>query len=69
MMSAVWTAVSTFLNNILVLIAGGTIGEETVQGLVPWIVANGTVAIFVLAIPLVSFAVGLLSRLIHRTFR
>ena len=47
-MSAVWTAVSTFLNNILILIAGGTIGEETVQGLVPWIVANGTVAIFVL---------------------
>lgn len=68
-MSAVWTAVSTFLNNILILIAGGTIGEETVQGIVPWIVANGTVAIFVLAIPLVSFACGLLSRLIHRTFR
>ena len=72
-MSAVWTAVTEFLHNILILIAGGSIGTGstavTVEGLVPWITANSTVAIFVLAIPLVSFAVGLLSRLIHRTFR
>ena len=73
MAASVWSAISAFLNNILILIAGGTIGTGsdavTVQGIVPWIASNATVAVFVLGIPLVSFAVGLLARLIHRTFR
>lgn len=72
-MAAVWTAIGTFLSNILILIGGGTIGTGndavTVDGLVGWISSNGVAAVFILAIPLVSFAVGLLSRLIHRTFR
>lgn len=72
-MAAVWTAIGNFLSNILILIGGGTIGTGsdavTVDGLVGWISSNGVAAVFILAIPLVSFAVGLLSRLIHRTFR
>lgn len=54
-----WASVAEFLTNILTYI--GT--------MISTITGNGTLAVFVLAIPLVSFAVGLLSRLIHRTFR
>lgn len=54
-----WASVAEFLTNTLTNI--GT--------MITTIVSNGTLAVFVLGIPLVSFAVGLLSRLIHRTFR
>lgn len=54
-----WASVTEFLTNVLSYI--GT--------MVSTITSNATLAVFVLAIPLVSFAVGLLSRLIHRTFR
>ena len=58
-MTAVWTAVADFLSNILTYIGN----------LVTTITGNATLSVFVLGIPLVSFAVGLLARLIHRTFR
>ena len=58
-MASVWTSVADFLSHILTYI--GTL-VTTISG-------NDLLAVFVLAIPLVSFAVGLLSRLIHRTFR
>lgn len=58
-MASVWTAVADFLSHILTYIGN----------LVTTITGNDLLAVFVLAIPLVSFAVGLLSRLIHRTFR
>lgn len=72
-MSNVWAAIGTFLTNILILLTGGSIGTGNnaveVSGIVPWITDNAVLAVFVLAIPVVSFSVGLLSRLVHKTFR
>lgn len=54
-----WEAVATFLSNVLTYISSFV---TTVTG-------NTVLATFVLAIPIVSFSVGLLSRLVHKTFR
>lgn len=58
-MTAVYTAVTTFLTNIVAYM----------ESLVTEITGNDVLIVFILAIPLVSFAVGLLARLVKRSFR
>ena len=58
-MSSVYTAVTTFLTNIV----------SYMETLVNEITGNDVLIVFILAIPLVSFAVGLLARLVKRSFR
>lgn len=57
-MASVYTAVSTFLSNILTY----------VSSLVTEITGNDVLIVFCIAIPLVSFAIGVLGRLIRSIF-
>ena len=57
-MSSVYTAVSTFLSNVLTYITS----------VVTEITGNDVLTVFVIAIPIISFAVGLLSRLVRNIF-
>ena len=57
-MAAVYTAVTTFLTNILAYISQ----------VVTAITGDTALTVFIIGIPLVSFAVGLLSRLIRNVF-
>lgn len=57
-MTAVYTAVTTFLTNIMTYV--GTVLTE--------ITGNDVLIVFCLAIPIISFAVGLLSRIIKGVF-
>lgn len=58
-MTAVYTAVTAFLTAIV----------GYMESLVTEITGNDVLIVFILAIPLVSFAVGLLARLVKRSFR
>ena len=57
-MQAVYDAVTAFLSNILAYITS----------VVTAITGNTALTVFIIGIPLVSFAVGLLSRLIRNVF-
>ena len=57
-MASVYTAVTTFLTNIL----------SYVSQVVTAITGDTALTVFIIGIPLVSFAVGLLSRLIRNVF-
>lgn len=57
-MANVYTAVTTFLTNIL----------QYVSTVITTITGDTALTVFVIGIPLVSFAVGLLARLVRNVF-
>lgn len=61
--ASVMTSVYGYVTSFITAILG------YIESMITEITGSEVLVVFILAIPLVSFAVGLLARLIHRTFR